>query len=91
MDFLIQRYLADSSNHAHRNTGSWEDVAIARDYKADEGEKAAAEAVVGAHPLPAGQPTRLRAIKYEHIEEFDEVPSPPKLSKGEKGLRGDGT
>ena len=90
MDWLIQRYLPGTANEAHKNSGSWEDVAVVRDKSADEGEEAALEAMAGVPPLYASQPDRLRAIKYEHLEEFDAVLGPPQLSKGEKGLRGNG-
>jgi hypothetical protein len=95
MDFLIQRYLPDISNEAHKNSGGWEDIGIERGLKADDHEVAIAQAMASVPALPAhrggGKPDRLRAIKYEHIEEFDGVPGPLQLAKGEKGLRGDGT
>ena len=91
MDFLIQRYLHNTTNAAHKNSGSWEDVAIVRDKPAAEAEAAAAEAIATVLPLPGEQPDRVRAIKYDAIEEFDSTPGPPQLARSEKGLRGDGT
>lgn len=91
MDFLIQRYLPGTANEAHKNSGSWEDVGIERNLKADEGEQAIQQAMANVQPLPLPVPDRCRAIKYEHVEEYDVTPGPPRLAKGEKGLRGDGS
>ena len=90
MDYLVQRYLPGTANEAHRNSGSWEDVDVIRDLAADEYEKAMQLALTGVAPLPGPSPDRVRAFKYEHMEEMDATLGGFDLAPAEKGPRGKG-
>jgi hypothetical protein len=70
----VQRYLPGTANEAHKGSGSWEDVVVLRDFTADQAKDAARDALGALAPVVAGQPDRVRAVKWDAIFEFDAAP-----------------
>lgn len=98
MDLLLQRYLANRDNEAHRNSGVWEDLTLltvdttgmTQTQAKDAARAAVRDYLQTLEPLRGMEPDRIRVAKVDQVFEFAATLGKPDLSDQPVVLRGTG-